>query len=121
MKLSTGIDLVEIDRMKQTLKKSKFITRFFSKKEIELFTKRSYSPFVIAANFAAKEALSKALGTGIRGFALKEVSVLRNSLGAPYFEFTDHARLLTQGKQFSLSITHTDTTAAAVVISIESD
>jgi len=38
----------------------------------------------IAANFAAKEAFSKALGTGVRGFLLAEVSVLRNELGAPY-------------------------------------
>lgn len=121
MQLSTGIDLVEIKRIKEILKSPKFLTRFFSNKERELFIQRGYSPSVIAANFAAKEAFSKSLGTGIRGFSLKEISVLRDSLGAPYFELSHRAKEAARTKQFSLSITHTDTTAAAVVIALEKE
>lgn len=76
------------------------------------------SPETIAANFAAKEAFSKALGTGIRGFSLTEVSVLRNELGAPYFVFSGEAEKIVRerGLQFSVSLTHTDELAAAFVV-----
>lgn len=76
------------------------------------------SPATIAASFAAKEAFSKALGTGIRGFALAEVSVLRDSLGAPYFALSGRAARLAEerGLRFSVSLSHTEDLAAAFVV-----
>lgn len=76
------------------------------------------APATIAANFAAKEAFSKALGTGVRGFSLAEVSVLRDHLGAPYFAFSGEAekQVRERGLQFSVSLTHTDELAAAFVV-----
>lgn len=50
------------------------------------------NPETIAANFAAKEAFAKALGTGVRGFSLNEVSVLRGELGAPYIKLAGNAK-----------------------------
>ena len=75
-------------------------------------------PDTIAASYAAKEAFSKALGTGVRGFSLTEVSVLRDSLGAPYFAFSGRAARLVaeQGLRFYVSLTHTDELAAAFVV-----
>ncbi len=85
---------------------------------MELFRQRGMRPETIAANFAAKEAFAKALGTGVRGFSLGEVSVLRDRLGAPYFLLSGRAKQLAEerGLAFSVSLTHTDALAAAFVV-----
>ena len=61
-------------------------------------------------------AFSKALGTGVRGFSLREVSVLRDKLGAPFLSLSKKAAQLAQGYEISLSLTHTTHYASAVVI-----
>ena len=83
-----------------------------------MFKSRGMGKQTIAANWAAKEAFSKALGTGVRGFGLSEVSVLRNEAGAPYFLLTGNAHKLAEqrGLTFSLSLSHTDGLALAFVI-----
>lgn len=119
--LYTGIDLTEIDRIKKSTENPRFTARVFSAKEQEYFaSKRNPYPSMAAA-FAAKEAFSKALGTGIRGFALNEVSVEHDPLGAPFFTFTGSAAEIVRRRKltFSLSLTHTDTVAAAFVIATE--
>ena len=75
----------------------------------------------LAGAFAAKEAFAKALGTGIRGFSLCEVEVLHDTLGAPYFALSGKAAALAEARalEFTLSITHTGTLAAAMVTAIE--
>ena len=117
--MTVGIDSVEIDRMAKCIAKHGFVERFFSAAEITEFSKRSYRPEHIAAAFAAKEAFSKAVGTGIRGFNLKDVSLLHNELGKPYLVFDNEAKQIVEklGVCFDVSITHTDTLATAVVIS----
>ena len=84
--LFTGIDLTEIERIKKSCQNPRFIARVFSAKEQEYLTRDLVYPSMAAA-FAAKEAFSKALGTGIRGFELNEVSVEHDPLGAPFFYF----------------------------------
>ncbi len=119
--LYTGIDLTEIERIKKSTENPRFTARVFSAKEQEYFaSKRNPYPSMAAA-FAAKEAFSKALGTGIRGFALNEVSVEHDPLGAPFFTFTGSAAEIVRRRKltFSLSLTHTDTVAAAFVIATE--
>lgn len=118
MIITTGIDLIEIDRIKESIKNERFLKRVFSDLEISLFNERGNNPAVIAANFCVKEAFSKSIGTGIRGFSLNEVSVLRDSLGAPYMEFTGRAKEIVtkMGLTFSVSITHTHIYASAIVI-----
>ena len=121
--LFTGIDLTEIERIKKSCQNPRFIARVFSAKEQEYFaSKRNPYPSMAAA-FAAKEAFSKALGTGIRGFELNEVSVEHDPLGAPFFTFTGHAADIVRQRKlsFSLSLTHTDTVAAAFVVATETD
>lgn len=121
--LFTGIDLTEIERIKKSCQNPRFIARVFSAKEQEYFaSKRNPYPSMAAA-FAAKEAFSKALGTGIRGFKLNEVSVEHDPLGAPFFTFTGHAAEIVRQRKlsFSLSLTHTDTVAAAFVVAAETN
>lgn len=116
--VQTGIDLIEISRIKKSMENPRFLARVFSSEEIEMFRDRNFPVQTIAANFCAKEALAKAMGCGIRGFSLAEVSVLRDNLGRPYFKLHGAAAGLAEkcGSSFSVSLTHTRQYAAAVVI-----
>lgn len=114
--MRVGIDSVEIKRIERSLESKGFLEKVFSLKECELFELRKFKSETVAANFAAKEAFSKSIGTGIRGFGLNEVSVLRDSLGAPYLELSGRAALAAEGMNFTVSITHTKDTATAIVI-----
>ena len=121
MRLTSGIDLVEINRIRQSLQHPRFLTRVFSDEERKFFQEKKVSVQTIAANFCAKEAFSKALGTGIRGFALTDISVLRDPLGAPYFFFQGKAKEIVEQRNLTLSVslTHTEEYAAAVVTALE--
>ena len=81
-----GTDIVNIKRMEKSIKKSRnnFINKVFSKNEINYCEKKK-NPFPFyAKRFAAKEAFSKALGTGIRkGIDLKNIEIHNNSYGKP--------------------------------------
>lgn len=115
--MTVGIDLVKISRMEKSLQNPRFRTRVFGLSEQKLFECPRGAERA-AANFAAKEAFSKALGTGIRGFVLSEVEVLRNELGAPYLVLSGRAKQLAEesGLSFSVSLTHTGEYAEAIVI-----
>lgn len=114
--MKIGIDLIEIKRVQQSIQNPRFLTRVFSAEERDLFEQRKWRAETVAANFAAKEAFSKALGTGVRGFSLSEVSVLRDDFGAPYLKLSGKAAELAKGKTFSVSLTHTEELAQAVVL-----
>lgn len=112
--MTCGVDIVKIERIERSIKKERFLREVYSPGEIELINKKGTK--TAAGNYAAKEAFSKALGTGIRGFSLNEVSVLRNEEGAPYFEFSGNAAALTAGKSFQCSISHDGEYAIAFVV-----
>ena len=116
--MTVGIDLIEIERIKKSSQKGRFMERVYSEKECALFSYKK-NPFeTMAGNWAAKEAFSKALKTGVRNFSLNEVSVLRNELGAPYLELSGNAKELADSMEleFDVSISHTSQLATAVVI-----
>ena len=82
-----GTDIVNIKRMEKSLKKNglKFKNKIFSKNEILYCEKKTNPSSYYAKRFAAKEAFSKALGTGIRkGISLKNIEISNNSKGKPY-------------------------------------
>ncbi|MGL5716571.1 MAG: holo-ACP synthase [Paraclostridium sp.] len=82
--LDIGIDIVEIERIRNALDKNKrFLKKIFTKEEIKYFESKNFRSETIAGNFAAKEAISKAIGTGIRNFNFIDIEVLRNDLGKP--------------------------------------
>ncbi len=113
---SIGTDIIDIARIKKCAENVRFMSRVFSKKELDLFTKKKDPYPSMAGNWAAKEAFSKALGTGIKGFSLNEISVLRDDSGKPFFELSGNALKISRNLYFSVSISHTDTLANAVVI-----
>ena len=113
--ISNGIDLIEIKRIEQALKKEGFKSRVYGDNELrELEHKKAES---YAAAFCAKEAFSKAAGTGLSGFSFKEVEVLHDERGKPYFCLSGSAKELADklNLDFSLSLTHTEAYAAAMV------
>ena len=82
--LDIGVDIIEIYRIKELIdKNNRFLEKVFTVKEIEYFESKGLRAETIAGNFAAKEAISKSIGTGIRKFNLKDIEVLRNDLGKP--------------------------------------
>lgn len=123
MIIQTGIDLVEVERIQKSVARPGFLRRVFSLAEQQLFERRRNNPQTIAANFAAKEAFSKAMGTGVRGFEWNEVSLLRDELGKPYFVLSGNAKALCEqnGYLLSVSVTHTRSTAGAVVVAYSPD
>ena len=81
-----GTDIVNIKRLEKTLKKNNanFKNRIFSKNEITYCEKKKKPSSYYAKRFAAKEALSKALGTGIRkGINFKDIEILNDNFGKP--------------------------------------
>ena len=111
-----GTDIAKVSRFKKWIDNPEMINHFFNEKEVKDSACESALCQHYAARFAAKEAFSKALGTGVSGFSLNEVSVLRNDLGAPYLKLSGNAEKTAEGYEFSVSITHTDELAQAVVI-----
>tara|TARA_B110001452_G_C14873574_1_gene305388 strand:+ start:148 stop:534 length:387 start_codon:yes stop_codon:yes gene_type:complete len=86
-----GLDLVNVHRIKKIIIKNKrFKKRIFSKKEILFCEKKINKYACFAKRFAAKEAFSKALGTGIsKGINFKDIEVNNDKMGMPYFIIKD--------------------------------
>lgn len=116
--MNVGIDLIEISRIKKSIRSPHFLSRIFSPPELKLFAQRNFSPEVIAGNFCVKEAFSKAMGTGFRGFSFNEISVLRDYSGMPYISVSGGAKRVLEGKgcNVTVSLSHTDNYATAIVI-----
>ncbi|MDR1391716.1 MAG: holo-ACP synthase [Clostridiales bacterium] len=111
MNIKIGIDIIEIDRIKKAIKKhKKFLSRNFSEQENEYFSTNENVIQTVAGNFAAKEAFSKSIGTGIRGFSLIDIEILRNKNKKPIL------LLKKKIQNCDLSITHSKENAIAVVI-----
>ena len=108
-----GVDIVRCSRMEG--KEPRFYERFLSAEELRHEVTAEYA----ASRFAAKEAFSKALGTGIRGFSMKEVSVVCDDLGRPSFRLEGNAEALARGLAFHLSISHEREYAVAMVVADE--
>lgn len=109
-----GIDVVRTERF-QSYDES-FLAKLFSKKEIELSKETKNRQEYLASRFAAKEALSKALGTGIRNFSLTEITVLSGELGKPYFLFEGRIQEIVKNSEVFLSFSHEKDIAVAMVV-----
>lgn len=112
-----GTDIIEIERVEKAMKINRFKNKVFTNLELNIIDKMGIS--TAAANFAGKEAVSKAFGTGIRGFSLLDIEILRDSLGKPYVTFYNGAKLLTNKfgiTNVNISISHCKQYAVAFVI-----
>jgi holo-[acyl-carrier protein] synthase len=120
--VAVGIDIIEIARIARTYNDfgERFLERVFTERERERYRGRVSE---LAARFAAKEATSKALGTGIVGIRWREMEVLPNRRGKPILilhgQAAERARKLGL-THFSVSLTHSRTDAMAFVVAVNS-
>ena len=114
----SGIDLVEIKRIKKSLENERFLEKYFSENERKELAQKNFRPESVAACFAAKEAFLKVMQTGLAGFLLCEIELLHLPSGAPYINLLGKAkqRADEMGLVLSVSITHTKDLAQAIVI-----
>ena len=119
--VAVGIDTIEIARIRRTLADfgDRFLQRVYTERERERYGQRVSE---LAARFAAKEATSKALGTGIRGIRWREMEVLANRRGKPVLilhgSAAERAALLGL-VDFDVSLTHSRTDAIAFVVGLK--
>ena len=118
-----GIDLVEINRIRKSMENPRFCSRVLGRAEYSQLKMRGFPVQSVAASFSAKEAFSKAIGTGLRGFLLADVELLRNRDGKPYLKLGGIALEIAEQRnlKFTVSVTHTKEYAAAVVIGEETE
>ena len=116
--LRTGIDLIEIARLERTLARhgDAFLQRVYTPAEIERYAGRPQS---LAARWAAKEAVAKALGTGIGPVGWHDIEVLEDASRAPTLRLSGRAaeRARALGlTEWAISLSHTRELATAVVV-----
>ena len=122
MVLGLGTDLIEIERIQQSLDRfgERFTRKVFTAGEIAYCERKKHSAESFASRFAAKEAAAKALGTGIsRGIQWKEIEVRRAPGERPTLHLTGRAaeRAASMGvMNLQLSLTHSRDVAMAVVV-----
>lgn len=119
MIIGIGTDIIEIERIEEAINRTPmFLKKVFTENEIDLFKSRSMRMETIAGNFAAKEALSKALGTGFRGYSLKDFEVLRDELGKPIINPCEKIKenIGKEGIKINVSISHNRSSAIAFVV-----
>lgn len=116
-----GVDLCEVPRVARALERhgARFVERLFRPGEIRRLPASPAYAEHVAGLFAAKEAAMKALGTGMRGVAFRELAIVRSPGGPPRLALFGRARA--QGARLGVSgahvtITHTRALAAAVVV-----
>ena len=118
MKLTTGVDIIEIPRIRQVLERygERFLERVYTSGEIAYCRGR---PPNLAARFAAKEATMKALGTGVRGVGWKDIEVVRQESGEPSVRLHGRAERRAERlgvQEISLSLSHSEDYAVAFVV-----
>jgi holo-[acyl-carrier protein] synthase len=119
--LATGVDLIQVDRIETAVARygDRFLDRVFTRDELAYCRGR---PHQLAARFAAKEAVSKVLGTGIQhrdGVAWQEIQITSDDHGKPFLQLTGKAARraeLVGLTTFSLSLSHTREHAIAMVV-----
>jgi holo-[acyl-carrier protein] synthase len=116
--ISVGVDVIEIARIQRALSDfgERFLRKVYTERERERYASRVSE---LAARFAAKEATSKALGTGIRGIRWREMEVLSNRRGKPVLVL--HGGAAARAEMlglvaFDVSLTHSRTDAMAFIV-----
>ena len=120
MKVASGVDLIEIDRVQAVIERhgQRYLERVFTAGERELCGKRSES---LAARFAAKEAVSKALGCGLGEVSFHDIEVLKDERGAPklFLHGVAAQKAAEQGLvNWSISLSHSLSHAIAMVVAV---
>ncbi len=120
--LGIGVDLVECARIQHSLDRfgEKFLHRVFTDSEIEYSMSMKFPARHLAARFAAKEAVSKAFGTGIgKAMGWRNIDIRKKPSGEPFLVFTEGAEKLAKERGVAsalITLSHTDHHATATVV-----
>ena len=120
--LGIGVDLVECARIQHSLDRfgERFLRRVFTVGEIEYSQSMKFPARHLAARFAAKEALSKAFGTGIgKSMGWKDIDIHRKPSGEPFVVLEGSAKQLATDRGVGkvwISLSHTEGHAMAVIV-----
>ena len=122
MILGVGIDIVEIDRVASSVEKfgDRFLRRVLRPEEIAYCLSHRHPAPHIAVRFAAKEAISKAFGTGIGGqLGWQDMEIRRQESGEPFVQLHDHGLALFAqrgAKRIAVSLSHARAYATAIAL-----
>lgn len=120
MKIATGVDLIEIDRIVEVIARhgNHYLQRIYTPAELEQCGKRAES---LAGRFAAKEAVVKALGSGIGDITWKEIEILGDENNAPKLTLSGAAKQKADElglSSWSVSISHSQSHSVAFVVMV---
>ena len=122
MIVGIGNDIIEIERIEKAISKEGFKNKVYTQRELENIEKRGDRVETYAGIFSAKEAISKAIGTGVREFSLTDLEILNDDLGKPYVVVSEKLDKIIKDKkedyQIEISISHSKKYATAVAIVI---
>ena len=120
MIIGTGIDIIEISRMKDAIIRQSFVHRVFTPREKQYCESRGVQKIAsYAARFAGKEAVMKAFGTGLAGGTLQDIEIILNDKGCPHVELSGQFATLAEEigvTAIHISLTHAREYAAAQAI-----
>lgn len=119
MIIGVGVDIVQVDRIQKNIEKQKFIDKVYTDKEKEYLTKRKFNHQTAAGLFAAKEAVSKALGTGISGFSITDIEIVKDEFDKPEILLYNNALKISKDKgidKINISISHEKDYAIAFAV-----
>jgi len=120
--LGIGVDMVEVERIQHSLDRfgERFMKRVFTEGEIAYCQSMKFPARHFAARFAAKEAVSKAFGTGIgKAMGWRDIDVHKKETGEPFLILYDGADQLARDrcmKSSRISLSHTDHHAVAMIV-----
>ncbi len=109
MIIGTGIDITEVERIKKNMENTEFLKKIYSDRELEYLKTRKFNPQTAAGMFAAKEAVSKCLGTGFSNFGPLHIEILKDDKGKPYAVLSGNALIRAEElniKNIHISISH---------------
>ena len=120
MIVGIGNDIIEIERIEKAISKEGFKNKIYTQRELENIEKRGNRTETYAGIFSAKEAISKAIGTGVREFSLTDLEILNDDLGKPYVVISEKLDKIIKSKkedyQIEISISHSKKYAIAMAI-----
>ena len=120
MIVGIGNDIIEIERIEKAISKEGFKDKIYTQRELENIKKRGNRAETYAGVFSAKEAISKAIGTGVREFSLIDLEILNDDLGKPYVVVSEKLDKIIKSKkedyQIEISISHSKKYAIAIAI-----
>lgn len=122
--MEIGVDIVEIKRIERACKRTRFLERFFTEREL-LNIRQKKNPYPhIAGKYAAKEAIAKSLGTGFRNFRWHHIEILNDPLGKPKAILSGKALDIFRAKgldKLQITISHSREYAVAFAVALRGE